>query len=219
MVLKLLGLVGLAGTVGCQDMMFGNDGVQGSGRSATESRKIGNFSRIETKGAFDVKVKVGPVASLQIKGDDNLLKLIETTVDNGTLLLSTKENINPKKDIVVTITTPRLQSFNLKGAGDVDIDGVKEEKFTLDLRGAGDMNVRGTARDLEITLKGAGDMDLYDLRAENVRASLRGAGDIRVYASRYLKAEVMGAGDLHYKGHPEKVEKAASGIGDIEEVD
>lgn len=219
MVFKLLGLAGLVGAVGCQEMFFEGDGVRGSGHVASESRRVSGFSRIDTEGAFDVRVKVGPETSLQIKGDDNLIKLVESTVQNGTLHLSTREKISPKKDMVVTITTPRLEAFNLKGAGDVDIDGVREDKFELDLRGAGDMRISGTTRDLDISLKGAGDMNLFGLRAENVRATLKGAGDINVYATRYLKADVMGAGDLRYKGHPEKVDKSTSGIGDIEEMD
>lgn len=219
MIIKGLGLVAMLASGGCTEMVQWNDGVRGSGKIVSESRRVSDFKAIYTQGAFDIDVNVGSSPSLKITGDDNLLKLVETKVENGTLMLTTKKDYHSKKGIKLYITVPRLTSFNLKGAGDVNIDGVREDKFTIDLRGAGDMHVNGTVRDLEVSLKGAGDLDLYSLKAENVRASLSGAGDMNVYASKYLKATVSGVGDLNYKGHPEKVEKSVTGMGDVDSDD
>jgi hypothetical protein len=200
------------------NLSFG-DGIRGSGKVATVSRNVSGFSKIDTQGAYDVDVVVGPKASLKITGDDNLLPLVETRVEQGTLVLTSKKNLNPRKSLKVTITTPSLESFMLKGAGDVDIKGIEGNDFSLSLFGAGDLRASGTVRNLNATLKGAGDMNLFGLRAENAVAELSGAGDVSVYATKYLKARVSGVGDLRYKGHPEKVEKSSSGVGDIHEAD
>ena len=215
---KLLGLVGVIGASGCMDLDLNLDqGVRGSGKLASEHRSVGNFSKIDMRGAYDVSVKVGPATSVDISGDDNLLKLVETTVEDGTLVLSSTKNMHPKKPMKVTITTPDLAAFALKGAGDVDISGVHNDSFTVDLKGAGDLKASGEAAKVDATLKGAGDMDLYNLHAGEVSADLSGAGDMKVYASKYLNAKVSGVGDLSYKGHPAKVDKSKSGVGDINE--
>src|SRR5205814_5782767 len=168
-------------------------------------------------GAYDVVVKVGRSTSVDISGDDNLVKLVETTVENGTLVLTSKKNMHPLKPLKVTISTPDLKAFALKGAGDVNISGVHNDDFTVDLRGAGDLTATGRANKVDATLKGAGDMNLYGLQAQNVSADLSGAGDMKVYATKYLNAKVSGVGDLSYKGHPRRVDKSKSGVGDISE--
>ena len=220
---KILGLAGVLGAVGCMDMDLSFDqGVKGSGTQATEHRKVDSFSKIDMKGAYDVEVTVGPKASVDITGDDNLLKLVETTVDHdtGTLTLSTKKNVHPsKKGLKVVITTPDLSAFTLKGAGDVNIDGLHGEEFNVNLSGAGDLTAKGSVNSIVATLHGAGDMNLYDVHASNVDADLSGAGDMKVWASKYLKAKMSGVGDLSYKGHPEKVDKSKSGVGDINAED
>ena len=59
------------------------------------------------------------------------------------------------------------------------------------------------------------DLSFADLR----HATLNGAGDLNVWASKYLNAKMAGVGDLSYKGHPVKVDRDKSGVGDINEVD
>lgn len=217
---KVLGLVGLVGSVGCMDFnMNMRPGVQGSGKLATETRDVASFSKIDMRGAYDVTVKLGAKQHVEITGDDNLVKLVETKVQDGALVLSTKENVHPKNKLKVAITAPNLQAFALKGAGDVTIDGIHENNFTLDLRGAGDLTASGEAKQLDVTLKGAGDLKLYDLHSENASVDLSGAGNVDIYASKDLKAKVSGVGDLSYKGHPATVEKNKSGVGEIRDAD
>ena len=217
---KLIGLAGILSVTGCVGLNLDlGPGVQGSGKEATEHRDVKDFSKIDTHGAFDVAVKCGPSRSVEITGDDNLVKLVETTVEDGTLTLTSEKNLHAKKGLKVTITTPHLTSFSLKGAGDVSIDGVNEKDFTVDLKGAGDLTASGKADNLNVTLKGAGDVKMYDLHADNVTATLNGAGDLNVWASKYLSAKMSGAGDLSYKGHPAKVDKDKTGVGDISEAD
>jgi hypothetical protein len=200
------------------DLSF-DQGIKGSGKIATDHRTVTKFSKIDTKGAYDVEVKVGSDTSVTVSGDDNLLKLVETKVEDGTLTISTVKNVHPRKSLKVIVTTPSLDTFALHGAGDVNIAGIKGKSFTATLHGAGDFTASGEVTNLDATLKGAGDMNLYGLHAANVNATLNGAGDLSVWASKYLNAKMSGVGDLSYKGHPVKVDRDKSGVGDINEVD
>lgn len=217
---KMLGIVAAAaGSTGCVDISILHPGVQGSGKAATEHRTVSKFSSIDAKGSFDVDVKIGGAPSITITGDDNLLKLVETKVDGDTLVLSTTKDYNSKTNMKVMVTAPSLEDFDLHGAGDVNIRGVKQESMGLHLYGAGDLTAEGTVRDLKVDLYGAGDIDLFGLKAENATATLKGAGDMNVFASNKLDVKVMGAGDVTYKGHPKTVTKSASGVGDIQSAD
>jgi hypothetical protein len=216
---KMLGFVAALGSTGCMDLHVLQGGVQGSGKSATEHRSVSKFSSIDAKGAFDVDVQVGSPASVTITGDDNLLKLVQSKVEAGTLVLNTTRSVNTMIDMRVKITVPSLKDFSLRGAGDVNIVGVKQDKISLHLYGAGDLTATGSVRELDVDLYGAGDMELFDLRAQNATATLKGAGDMNIYASHKLDAKVYGVGDITYKGHPKTVVKSASGLGDISSAD
>ena len=216
---KMLGIVAAVGSVGCMDINILHGGVQGSGKSATEHRTVSKFSSIDAKGSFDVDVQVGPATSVTITGDDNLLKFVETKVDGDTLVLSTTKNFSTKTEMKVKVTVPSLNEFDLHGAGDVKVTGLKQEKVGLHLYGAGDLSAEGTVRDLQVDLYGAGDIDLFGLKAENATATLKGAGDMNVYATNKLDVKVMGAGDISYKGHPKSVVKSSSGVGEISSAD
>jgi len=220
MILKAIGLLGVVTSVGCvgMDLHF-DQGVKGSGKLATEHRNVSGFSKIDMEGAYDITVKVGPAAGVDLSGDDNLLKLIETKIKGDTLVVSSKKNLRTKKPLKVTITTPNLKAFSLEGAGDVDISGINESEFSVDLSGAGDLKASGQAKKLHATLSGAGDVQLYDLKSETVNASLSGTGNLKVWATKYLKASMSGVGDLSYKGHPAQVEKSSSGVGEVSAAD
>jgi hypothetical protein len=202
------------GAAGCVDMDF-DQGVKGSGVLKNEERSVGDFSKIESKGAFDVFVKIGPRGKIKLEGDDNLLPLVSTSVEKGTLILSTQESINPKKDMKVWITVPKLDAFELKGAGDVSFEDLNQDTFDLKVKGAGDISGNGRVKTLSVQVDGAGDVEFFDVKAEEIDATIRGAGDLDVYASKRLTAKVFGVGDIRYKGRPAKITREVKGLGDI----
>jgi hypothetical protein len=91
-------------------------GVRGSGRVKEETRQIENFTNIDASGAFSIKIKVGPEPSLKILAEDNLLKMIRTTVKGNTLIVDSKKSISPRKEIRIYVTTPDLQAIECSGA-------------------------------------------------------------------------------------------------------
>ena len=217
---KLLGLVGMLGGAGCMDINLDmGPGEQGSGNMATETRNVEAFNQIDTRGAYEVDVNVGPAQHVEISGDDNLLKLVQTSVKDGKLILTTKKNLRPKKRLKVTISVPHLQSFSLEGAGNVTIDGVHEDSFSASLSGAGNMKASGQAKEVDLALSGAGNLNCFDLRGEDTHVDLSGAGNADVYASKSLEANMSGVGNLSYKGHPATVDKNKRGVGSIRAAD
>ena len=82
----------------------------GSGNLVTETRPAGNFNGISVGGGFEVEVKIGPVTSVVVEADDNIIKYIETSTSGNTLKIRT-EDLHNYSDVhmKVYITTPSLK--------------------------------------------------------------------------------------------------------------
>jgi len=211
--LVLLLVIGGVFLSGCHG--WGITGIRGNGKVISDKREIANFTGIELNGAYSVYIEVGKSVNLTIKGEENILKYIRTKVEGNKLVIDTKKNISPRKEIQITITVPELEFLESSGACGVTVSNIASEKFLVDLSGAGSLDLSGKTGKLEIDLSGAGSLQAKDLKARKVVISLSGASSADVYASETLDASVSGVGSITYYGDPKDVKKDVSGIGVI----
>lgn len=202
---------------GCMKIIHKLSGPQttGSGNLEVEKRTVGKFDRIELKGGMDCIVTVGKAASIEVKADDNLFKLIDTESSGGTLTITSHGSYSTRNPVLITITTPSLNGFSILGAGDVDIRSVSSKKFEAKIWGSGDLTADGIADTVDASISGSGNIELGKLIANTVSASISGSGDIVVHATESLDASVSGSGDITYHGSPKKVSKSVSGSGEV----
>ncbi len=205
---------------GCTDLVLGSIGnqIKGSGRAAHESRSVGDFHKVRDDGAANLLIQVGPAASIRVEGDDNIVPLVRTRVENGELVVETKKNFRPKNRLLVTITAPNLDAVHLDGAANVTVQNVRSDSFAVSLDGAGNVSIEGHVGTLSASLDGAGNLKLRDLQAKSASATVDGAGNVDVWASDSLTASINGVGNIRYKGTP-SVQKAINGVGRIEQAD
>lgn len=190
-------------------------GIRGNGRVKQETRTIQDFQNLDAGGAFTIRVHVGSTPSLKISAEENLLYFIRTYVKGNTLVIDTKKNISPRKEILIEITVPELRSVDASGANNISVNGIKSNEFAIDLSGAGHVYLEGTADRLRAELSGAGSIDAKDLKANDVRVSVSGAASADVYAKESLDASVSGVGSIDYFGDPPKTRTDVSGVGSI----
>ncbi|MFA7228569.1 MAG: head GIN domain-containing protein [Melioribacteraceae bacterium] len=190
-------------------------GIRGNGRIKSESRKVSEFSKIEAGGAFTIHVKVGPAASVKVSAEENLMGIIRTRVRGNSLIIDTRKNISPRKEIIINITTPSLDNLEVSGANNVDVENISCDEFSMELSGAGSVNLNGVVDRLLADLSGAGSINARELKAKDVRISVSGAASADVFASKYLDASVSGVGSIEYYGNPEKTKTDVSGVGSI----
>jgi hypothetical protein len=190
---------------------------EGSGNEASETREVESFTALSLSGGFDVVVTVGGAQKLTVRGDDNLLEDVESNVDEGTLELSQPDDVDlePKAGLTVEITVPELESIELSGAGDVNVEDLSGGEFRVDVSGAGNVEATGEVDRVEADVSGAGALRLSELVAREASVDLSGAGDIHVHATESLTASLSGAGNIVYSGDPADVETDVSGVGQI----
>lgn len=210
---KIVLLIVLASiAVGCRNLI--HDGVAGSGNRVKEKRTVPSFTSISTEGAYEIQVVAGSAASLEIEGDDNILPLVSTEVSNNVLHIKSKRSISPRKPISLKISTPSLEGLYANGAGRIEITGLKNDKFGLDINGAPTISVSGETKALEIDANGAANIDTHKLRAENARVGSNGVSKVEVHAANELDVTVSGPSRVTYHGDPH-VKKTVNGPGSV----
>lgn len=210
--------------------------VKGNGTVTTKSYSLGYFSGVELAGAFNVVVQQGDEPSLTIETDSNLQELLEVSVEQETLHISTQRDkaLRPTK-MDVLLTYPALQriqvsgavklsspgsvvtenlSFELSGASEIQLD-MEVNTLHTQVAGAGKISFSGTANTHRIELAGASNLDAENLITSSTHITLAGAGSANVHATTSLHAQLSGVGQIRYYGNPAEKHISKSGIGSI----
>lgn len=215
--------------------------IKGNGQVATQERQVNRAERIQIRGSFDVEITEGPVASVKVEADENLLPHIVVAEENGTVVIKSRNNVNFSTDnkITIYITTSRLAQVSLMGSGNVtgknkftsaerlslQLSGSGDMQFEVnaaeikaDISGSGSMTMRGETKNETITISGVGEYTADDLKAEEVKVKIAGSGDVRVFADAQLDVHIAGSGSVFYKGSA-TVKQRVVGSGEIKRID
>jgi Putative auto-transporter adhesin, head GIN domain len=211
--------------------------TQGSGTAATEARAVSGFQAIAAAGPVKLVVRQAAREALELRADDNLLPLIETVVEGGTLRIAPKrgESLRPRSPIIATVDVVNLKSLSLSGSGDVVVETLKTpslelrltgssdarlHKLTTDelgvrVSGSGDVEAAGSATRLKASIAGSGNVRTKDLAADDVTISIAGSGDASVTANKTLSVTIAGSGDVVYGGSGALVKSSVTGSGSV----
>ncbi|MFH1024076.1 MAG: head GIN domain-containing protein [Planctomycetota bacterium] len=196
--------------------VIGGNLTKGSGRVTTETRPVGDFTAVEVNTSADVTLTAVGKPSLVLEGDDNILPLVTTDVNNGTLVLSAKGNYSTKNPIRVRLTTAAINALTINGSGDARLDSVTGEELNLVIQGSGDITAAGRVNRLAAVIGGSGNIRAKELVAGNCQVMVNGSGDAEVFATTGITAEVNGSGNIVYYGSPKiDVSVRSNGSGSI----
>ena len=211
---------------------------RGSGKMSSQTRAVNDFNAIEVSYPAQVFISQGTSESVKIEAEDNLLPGLQTRVRNNTLEIFYKVEegnaVRPTKPVKITIVAKELREVNFESAGELTIEGIETDTFSVsvsgagnlelkdiavqdlsvDLSGAGSMAAAGTADNLSLTISGFGSFEGKDLQTNTTEVDLSGAGSATVSVEDRLDAEISGAGSVNYYGSP-AVTKQISGVGGV----
>lgn len=212
--------------------------VHGSGNQITETRKVGDFDRVDISGEFKVTIKQDSSASLTINADDNLLKYIKTSVTDGKLRIYSKKNFCSSGELTVHIGVRNVKEIDASGAVSVTSDGKINTgdihfglsgatKLNLDLNaanvttegsGATKLNLTGQASSHSIELSGVGKVEALDFVVGNYNIETSGASKCEINVLNSLSVHSSGASKIRYRGNPATVNNDKSGASSLEKI-
>jgi hypothetical protein len=214
---------------------WSSERVQGSGTIKSETRAVGHFNGVAMSLPGNMELRIGNTEGLTIETDDNLLPLIETVVENGTLKVRpAKRNMNfDARRLKVVVTARSIDKLALGGSGSIESDALRAPKMHIDLGGSGSIKVKGIeseslsvsvggsgdlkigagkAAKLSVSLAGSGDIDLGQVQSIDANVNVAGSGDAKIAVRDNLNVAIAGSGDVNYYGDP-KVSKSVIGSG------
>jgi Putative auto-transporter adhesin, head GIN domain len=215
--------------------------TSGSGNVVTETRAVTGFAAIALRGGIDLVVRQGQSEGVTVRGEDNIVPLVQTTLEGSgadkTLRIQFKpgESIRTHKKVEVTVDLIQLRALSAAGSGDIRVQPLKTPAlalsisgssdarfeqlevgaFTIGIAGSGDVAARGKAGKVEVSIAGSGDVRVRELAAEDVSISIAGSGDASVNATKTLAVSIAGSGDVEYSGGATLAKSRVAGSGSI----
>jgi hypothetical protein len=206
--------------VGCNIRWTGTPAVQGSGKTASETRKTGEFTGVALEGSADVDVRISDTTSVVVEGDDNLLPYITAEVKNGVLTISNTVSYRTQLGIRVHVTTPKLESADISGSGRISTEEIEANQFEASISGSGEISIEGlTSDNFVASLPGSGRLSVNELKADTFTGSVDGSGSITAVGSaQTLDVSAVGSGSLglgELASRDASVNVAGSGSADV----
>ena len=191
--------------------------VIGSGKVIDIETDTQPFTEIILKsGHANLTIKQAPAEYIKISGEDNIINLFSTKVENGVLTIEELDHyfIRNTKPIEFYVTMTTLKSVSLsgssdlKGQGTLKIDKLKislagsgnidldliGKALVLDISGSGDANFKGSINTQDVTINGSGSYKAENLVTKDSSIKINGSGQAMVNAQDNLNVEIYGAG-------------------------
>ena len=169
--------------------------VTGNGNMKKESRTVSqSYTELGVSGQFNVLIRQGSKASIEIEADENILPLIELEFKSNELQIRYKRHtdVRPSKPVNVWITNPEI----------------------AELAGSGKVRLAGKADKTEVAISGSADVDAPGMSAQEAEIAISGSGKAYVNVSKKLEIAISGSGSVRYKGNA-IVEQSVSGSGRV----
>ncbi|MFU8817499.1 MAG: head GIN domain-containing protein [Pseudomonadales bacterium] len=91
----------------------------------------------------------------------------------------------------------------LSGSGGLEVESLQADNAGVDVMGSGGVVLRGVAPRQTLKLTGSGRVDAGELAGTEVSVRTLGSGTAIVWAEGALAVEIMGSGDVSFRGSPE----------------
>lgn len=211
--------------------------VKGNGNIITEKRTTSNYNGIRSSGSFHVLLVNGKEGEITLKGEENILPLIETIIENNTLKIRFQKNTNVRttKKVIITVPVTDIETITLAGSGNIESKNVLKgeniitklsgsgsinlvantKEINAEITGSGNINLEGTAVHFNTKITGSGDVKAYELQAEEVQIKITGSGSVKANVSKRIAAKITGSGNVYYQGNPKYVNSKTTGSGSI----
>lgn len=196
-------LVGLL-LAACQTTVTPTGTIQGSGMIISEERQVSGFNRVQMNLTADLNLIQSDQEGLTIEADDNLMPFIQSTVQNGSLVIDfpNRASMSPSRTIQLTVRFKTLTAVDVLGSSTVTADDLNLNALAIGFKGSGSTRMAGRVVNQTITIDGMAFVNNFSLDSTTVSVNIAGSGTVDVKASRSLDVQVAGQGTIRYLGSP-----------------
>ena len=212
-----------------------------NGKESEEIRTLSKFNELEIENVFDIRIKVDTINQIKIISGKNLIKGIETIVENNRLYIKNTNKCNWARNFIgkvkLEITLDSINYLNLKGSSDIicedtlhgtdlRIDNwadISNINLTLDYysmvfalhAGTGNIKLNGKINSGYYWNNGYSNFDFANLVANNCNVMSNSTGFTKVYVQNEITAKLFNSGNIYYSGNPTIINSSQSGTGKL----
>lgn len=220
-------------------LAIGEPEIIGSGVVSSESRNLSGFREVALSVHAKLELNQDGSEGLTITGDDNIVPLVETIVEDGTLRIRWKKGSYSTryKDIGIVVHAKSIDGLAIAGSGEIRakalrtgnlrvslagsgraaVDSLSADSVKVSIDGSGDLVLAGRIDLLDVSVAGSGRLSAIKLEAQKAKVSVAGSGRATLWATQALEASVLGSGTVRYYGKP-RVHSAVAGSGTIKQA-
>lgn len=191
----------------------------GSGAVGRQVREVGHFRALAIGTDAKVIVRQGDHDTVEVEAEANVIDLIGTQVEGGTLTIEDRRHFR-SPNAQVTVTVRRLRSLQTSGAAPVVAEGIAVPLLSLSLGGSSSvvlnalavgqlrvasggssvLSASGAADGFSAALGGSSSVDAAALVAGAVSVDAGGSSQATVWATRSLALSLGGSSGVRYYG-------------------
>lgn len=211
-------------------------GIDGDGNVTTETRNVqGNFSKIDVNRGLNVIVEQSDSHHVEVEADANLQSHITVTVENGTLVITTDENIDEAAAKNIHVKMPTLIDIETTSGSSVTTIGVfTGSQITVDASSGSEANLelefdnincesssgssislKGKALNLTTDASSGSQIDANGLLVNDVVSQTSSGSSTSVHPLVSLDGSASSGGSISYDSSPKKVTKKESSGGSV----
>jgi hypothetical protein len=220
----------------CHTKIDLGDGIDGSGHVTTETRNVGgDFSKIDVNRGLNVTVEQSDTYFVEVEADDNLQSHITTKVENGTLIITTDENIDQATAKNIHVKLPSLTKVEASSGSSVKSNGVYKgtditvksssgSEADLDLEfdniscessSGSSISLKGKALKLTTDSSSGSEIEASSLLVNEVVAASTSGSSTDVHPIVSLHGKASSGSSINYDGSPKTVTKEESSGGSV----
>lgn len=199
-------------------------GIHGKGSNISETRNAGAFIGVDLRCDADVELVRDSTFSIELTGQENILKVLDTKVDNGNLIIDYRKRVWRHNKIKMIVHVGNLQSVFISGSGNINIQNeinanaldikisgsgnittskLNVQTVTVHISGSGNIKIpAGAIQSGKFSISGSGNIDAEYAVSATMNANISGSGNITVNVNETLNATISGSGDIKYRGTP-----------------
>jgi hypothetical protein len=209
----------------CNSKFDFGDGIDGNGNVTTEKRTInGDFTKIDVSRGLNVELEQSKSYFVEVEADENLHQHITTKVENGTLIITSDENIDNAESRTIRVKMPLIASVETSSGSNVsgkniflgsyikvrassgsEID-VEVEIDTVDCESTSGstITVKGKALKLTTASSSGSNINAERLMVNNVTSEATSGSSTGVNPIVSLNAKASSGSSVNYKNSPKK---------------
>ena len=173
---------------------------------------IKSNKNIKSSKKIKIYVYAPNLKQIELAGSGNIYQENPWDFENIILNISGSGNISFENAVI----KGDLENI-IGGSGNINLTEITDVKnITNKIKGSGNINIssKTNCETNKIYILGSGNVSAFDVLADKGIVEIKGSGDVKITAISHLTIDIIGSGDVHFKGNP-KVVSSKKGSGDI----